>query len=364
MILILKPTLNCNLRCKYCYLSECSKTSTAFDLHFAKSLLSQTRSLLSPNQKIKILWHGGEPLLWGIDNYREIFQFIKDLFRSLNYIVSIQTNLTLINEDFIDLFIKYNVQVGTSLDGPKEIHDYQRTTINGEGTFDIVLNKIDLCRSKGLKVGCITVGTHKHIGRIKQLYQFMSEHQIGFKFNPIFNAGDAQKSIDELSITPSEYSDMAIELFDLWFYDNQHKISNSIFADIASSIISKKNCSHCLFSPNCQQHIIAVSPSGDVVPCGRFCDEGLIKFSYGNLYKEDLYTIISKIQNSDIYKRPEYIADSGCRLCKFYSICYGGCLYDGYTRSNNFKSKSFLCMAYKRIFEHISSRLKEIGIIN
>lgn len=364
MILILKPTLSCNLRCKYCYLSECSKVSTTFDVDFAKSVLLQAKLLLAKNQKIKILWHGGEPLLWGIDNFRTILPFIEDLFGDVDFKISIQTNLTLINKEFVDLFVRYNVHVGTSLDGPKDIHDSLRTTIDGKGTFDLVLDKIDFCRSHGLKVGCITVGTHKHIGKIEQLYRFMRDHQIGFKFNPIFNAGEARKSIDELGLTHFEYSEMAIELFDLWFNDKQSKISNAIFADIASSMISRRNCSHCLFLPNCQKHVIAISPKGDVVPCGRFCDDELINLSYGNLHTDSLSTIVSRMQQSDIYKRHEYIAKSNCSQCEYYYLCYGGCMFDGYIKSNDFKSKSFLCCAYKKIFKHIESELQNAGMIN
>lgn len=365
MILILKPTLACNLSCKYCYLSESSKISNKFDVQFAKSILQQANSSLLYNKKrkIKILWHGGEPLLWGIQNYREIFSFIEKEFDGYDYTISIQTNLSLINEEFIDLFIKYKVSVGCSLDGPKEIHDSQRIATNGTGTFDIIMSKIDLCKRKGLHLGCIVVGTKKHIGKIPLLYQFMCDNNIGFKFNPIFSAGEAQKNIDEYGLTPDEYATMSIELFDLWFYDSTHKVSNSIFVDIASSLISQKNCSHCLFNKNCQENILAVSPNGDVVPCGRFCDDGLIKHAYGNLHSESLESIIHKLKSSEIYGRYNYIKESSCNKCHFFDICYGGCLYDGYAKTGDFKSKTFLCSAYQKIFSHISKRLQEKNLL-
>lgn len=364
MILILKPTLACNLSCKYCYLSEESKISSKFDVQFAKSVLRQAKELLlDKKQKIKILWHGGEPLLWGINNYTEILAFIEEEFKECSYTISIQTNLSLINDDFIDLFIKHKVSVGCSLDGPKEIHDSQRVMNNGAGSFDTILSKIELCRKRGLQLGCIAVGTKKHIDKIPLLYQFMCDNNIGFKFNPIFSAGEATKNIDEYGLTPNQYATMSIELFDLWFYDNVHKVSNSIFVDIASSLISQKNCSHCLFNRNCQDNIFAVSPNGDVVPCGRFCDDGLLKYTYGNLHLESLEAILQKKQTSDIYNRYKYIENSQCNKCHFFKICYGGCLYDGYIKTGDFKSKTFLCSAYKKIFSHISKRLKEENLL-
>jgi len=363
MILILKPTLACNLSCKYCYLSEESKTSKLFDIEFAKSVLQQAKNVLLADKKrrLKILWHGGEPLLWGIKNYTEIFEFIETEFDGYNYHISIQTNLSLLNDEFIDLFLKYKVGVGCSLDGPKEIHDSQRVTSTGKGTFDTIIKNIELCKKKGLKIGCIVVGTKKHINKIPQLYQFLCENNIDFKFNPIFNGGEAKKHIDEYGLTPNEYATMFTELFDLWFFDNANRLKNAVFVDIASSLISKKGCTHCAFNKNCQHSILAISSNGDVVPCGRFCDEELKKYTYGNLHTESLETIWKKIELSDTYKRFEHITNSKCNECDFFNVCYGGCLYDGYVKTGDFKSKSFLCSAYKKIFSHINNRLKDIN---
>lgn len=363
MILILKPTLACNLNCKYCYLEQKSKTANQFSLQFAKNILLQASQIIPPEKKIKILWHGGEPLLWGINNYKEIFPYIKKIFEGHNYEVTIQTNLTLVNEEFIELFSKYGIRVGCSLDGPKAIHDSQRTLPGGIGTFDIVMRNLALCREKGLRVGCIAVGTKKHIGKITALYEFMSRNGIHFKFNPMFSAGEAKKNIEEYGLAPNEYADMAIELFDLWFYDNKNKVSNPIFVDIASSLISHKKCSHCLFSKNCQDHVIAIAPNGSVVPCGRFCDDSLMKYAYGDLHFESLDTVIKKIKRSELYNRYAYLSKSSCGKCKYWTICHGGCLFDGYITANDFKSKTFLCETYKKIFSHMTQRLKETGLL-
>ncbi len=367
MIIILKPTLLCNLSCKYCYLSEESKTSNKFDVEFAKSVLQQVKDILQDNkkQRIKILWHGGEPLLWGMENYERIFAYIGSEFEGYNYTISMQTNLSLINEEFIDLFRKHNVRVSCSLDGPKEIHNSQRVTRNGEGTFDLIMEKIKLCKDKGLNLGCIAVGTKKHIGEISMLYKFMSDNKIGFKFNPIFNAGEAKKNIDNYGLTLDEYAAMVVELFDLWFYDknNKNKIINSVFIDIASALISKKT-SHCLFAKNCQDNILAISPNGDVVPCGRFCDDSLKEYVYGNLHTERLDSVMNKMKLTDMYNRSKYIENSGCNKCEFFAICNGGCLYDGFAKTGDFRSKTFLCEAYKKIFSHISNKLKEEKLLS
>jgi uncharacterized protein len=344
-------------------LSEETKNTNKFDVDFAKDILMQIKEcfLINSKQKLTIIWHGGEPLLWGIKNYEEVFSFIAKEFEDYKYKNSIQTNLSLINEEYIDLFSKHNVHIGFSLDGTKEIHDLQRVNHKGEGTFDLLMEKITLCKKKKLNIGCIVVASKKHIGKIPELYQFMCDNNISFKFNPLFNAGEAKKNIDEYGLTPDEFAAMSIELFDLWFFDKEHKIRNSNFVEIASNLITKKP-SGCLFGKNCQGNFLAISPTGDVVPCGRFCDNDLKKYAYGNLHKEKLSEILPKIKLSDPYNRYKHIEASSCKSCKFFDICHGGCLHDSFIESGNFRSKTFLCSAYKKIFTHILNRLEEVGL--
>lgn len=361
---IIKPTYSCNFRCKYCYLSnETKQQSQLLDVDFAKQIIMQLKLMLqeSPRQKITIIWHGGEPMLWGIDNYREIWVYMQKELADYEIHNSMQTNLSLVNDEWIDLFLQYNVHVGFSLDGTQAIHDQQRVNIHGEPTFERIITNYRLCKKRGMRIGCIVVGSKKHIGHIPELYQFMREEEMGFKFNPLFCSGEAQNNLDEYGITPEEYAQMAIELFDLWFYDQKGKITESNFVEIASNIATGKPTG-CMFSKNCQDNFLAIAPTGDVMPCGRFCDNDLLQYSYGNLHKETLAEILPRIKQSDIYKRAEYIAQSGCAKCKWYHICHGGCLHDGFLASGDFRHKTFLCSAYKKIFSHIEKRLKESGI--
>ena len=357
MNIIIKPTYACNLRCRYCYLNNETKAHKEhFDVDFAKKIVVQLRNLNKdcPQRKLNFIWHGGEPLLWGIDNYREILAFMEEELSGYNYRNSIQTNLTLIDDSFIDLFDEYNVHIGFSLDGPKEINDVQRVDGNGKGSFETIMDNLKRCRKRGLTLGCIVVGTQKHIGHISQLYAFLAQNSLNFKFNPIFNSGEAQYHEDEYGITPEEYAQMSIELFDLWFNDAQHKIVEANLAEIASNLAIGIP-GGCLFGKNCQDNFFAVSPIGDVVPCGRFCDIASRQYAYGNLYEEPLSEILSKIRTSQAYKRAKYVELGDCGKCRFFSICHGGCMHDGFLSSGDFTTKTFLCSAYKKIFTHISS---------
>lgn len=364
MTIIIKPTYNCNLRCRYCYLTNNLKQhALLFDLDFAKHIIDQIKQVMQekPRTRLTIIWHGGEPMLWGIDNYRAVFAYMEQVLDGYEVQNSMQTNLSLVNDEWIDLFLQYNVRVGFSLDGTPDIHNQQRVGLHGEPTFERIINNYHLCKQRGMRIGCIVVGSKKHIGHIPELYRFMRNEGISFKFNPLFCSGEAQNNIDDYGITPDEYAQMAIELFDLWYYDQQSEITESNFVEIASNIATGKP-SGCMFSSNCQDRFMAIAPTGDVMPCGRFCDNELLHYSYGNLHNEPLSTIISHIKETETYRRAEYVAQSGCAQCRWFSICHGGCLHDGFLANGDFYHKTFLCSAYKKIFSHIEQCIQADNI--
>jgi len=324
----------------------------------AKNIIAQTTDSVSTKRRkrVTILWHGGEPLLWGVENFKEIFSYTGRFADRVVFRHSIQTNLSLINDEFIELFKEYNVRVGFSLDGVKEINDAQRKKADGSGTFDVIMSKVDRCRETGLNVGVIIVASSAFKGRVKELYEFICSKRLNFKFNPLFISGEAIHCKD-FSLSPMEYAQMSNELFDLWYNDHERQIKESTFIDIASSFLTPDyRTKGCMFSENCQDNFFAISPRGDVFPCGRFCETSP-RHSYGNINNESLADILSRQKKSEPYLRSEFIKNSGCRQCEFYGLCHGGCLHDGFLTRGDFKSKTFLCAAYKSIFKHIQKRI-------
>lgn len=358
MIAVLKPTYLCNLRCTYCYLPEQQKSKRhKWSLPFAKKIIQDLVDYSRNSQQdLVIIWHGGEPLLWGEENFEEILDFIaeKSSYESIGIRNIIQTNLTLITPKYIEIFKKHNAKISFSIDGPQKINDLTRCNKNGDGTYHHIKKNIDMCIDNGIKLSCVVVGNKNHIGNINELYSFMNSLGVdSFKLNPIFDNGES--SYDSLGINGDDYADMLIELFDIWYSDENAKVSETNLVEICSNILTKKPRA-CHFKQNCQREIIAISPEGEVCPCGRFCEDSE-KFSYGNIVDNTLEEILLRQRSSKLSNRSTVLFNGECSGCKYWSICHGGCPHDALSYSHNYLNKTFLCSAYKRLFAHISSKI-------
>jgi len=359
---ILKPTHKCNLRCKYCYETHNSKNnSDSFTPELTKVIIEKisAHSIKQKAKNIKLIWHGGEALLWGITNFEYAFHYCSKTFLDKNIMHNIQTNLTLLNEDYIRLFKRYNTNIGFSMDGSPALNDKTRVFANGKGTSNTIEKKIELCKKHGLKIGAIVVASRFNINDFGEIYKYMNQLGINFKVNPIFKCGEADDNFDEIGITPKEYADAMIQLFDIWAQDQSANINLGMFAEIAGNLGSGKT-NLCCFSKNCQQDFTCISPSGDIYPCGRFCES--LDFNFGNIKTVDFDQVLEQKRCFFDKERFQVIKNNFCKDCRFLQICYGGCMHDTYISSKNVYEKTNLCGAYKQIFEHIEQYLKKNNI--
>ena len=158
--LILMSTLACNMACKYCYVTE--KRPDVMDLGLARRAIEQVMEYNDSARATNVFWHGAEPLLAGIDYYREICAWTRERYGPDKVRHHIQTNGVILNEDWYDLFIQEHITAGVSLDGPRHIHDANRMMEGGEGTFDQVYGNIRAAREKRLYLDALVVITRRH----------------------------------------------------------------------------------------------------------------------------------------------------------------------------------------------------------
>ena len=350
---LIKPTNNCNLRCKYCFIDNNVKsTSKEMSIDLAYIIVDKIASFLMESQclKCEILWHGGEPLIWDIDNYKKIFAYIYDTYPNIEWCQSLQTNLTLLTLQHIELFKKYNVNLSTSIDGYKELHNSTRILSNGVGSFETLYEKLQLVSSNKIRLGVILVLNSKNISSLLNIYNFFKKHNQSFKINPLVKLGESKVN-DDLCISVEDYAQAMIRLFDYWIADN-NAVPIYNFIEYASSIYTSIT-SCCSLSENCQEHITTIEPNGDIVACDRLCSQ----YNYGNIVNQTLSDII-EVKKKDFDQRKIELLRNECKDCEFWEVCKGGCPAESDTIHLNLSGRTIYCEAYKILFKHIKETLK------
>lgn len=326
----------------------------------AKNVIDSIAGFLAEkgHRSCKIIWHGGEPLLWGIDNYECVFLYMKDFYPNISWDNNLQTNLTLLSDDSLCILRKYGVKLSTSMDGYEELHDMTRVTASGGGSFNIVMDKLSILRKNKIKIGVLVVLNSQNIDRLLDIYEFYKKNNQNFIVNPLYLEGEAKHN-SNLSITPEQYSDAIIGLFDYWINDDT-AIDIPIFTEWVSSLITNK-ASVCTYSENCQNVFTTIEPSGDISACDRLC--GNDDYIFGNIMTTSLSAAYEK-KREIFANRTNILENTECKDCKYWKICHGGCPADSIMNKGSINEKFTYCEALKRIYSHIENYINTNGLIN
>lgn len=336
------PSAKCQAYCSYCY--SLNREEVIMDQSTLKKGLILFKQI-NVNQNLNnlnICFHGGEPLLAGIDYYREVLPIIREIFGKAIHI-SIQSNLWSLTDQFCKLFKRYNVAVGTSLDGPESICDKQR----GKGYFEKTMKGVELLRKNGIRTGAIATFTDFSREKAEQVFDFFLLQGISFEVHAaikklghsndkrvVLNATDYQQLLEKLLTRYLDHSDRI-------------KIST---LDTMIKSISNGRSGLCTFS-DCIGDYLAMAPDGYLYSCSRFV--GHKSFSFGHI---DNILDSSDIEKSNAWQKLKKWKDKveeDCFSCNHYRICYGGCPYSGFAKNSDNPGKDPLCEAYKNFYSYL-----------
>jgi uncharacterized protein len=351
--LILMSTLACNMACRYCYVGQ--KRAACLDLDLAKRAVEQVVAYNDETRPTNIFWHGAEPLLAGIDYYREICAWTRRRYGRDRVNHHIQTNGTLLDEAWFDLFIEEHITAGVSLDGPQLIHNANRAMQDGRGSFERVYHNIHLAREKRLYLDALVVITRDTLGHEDELFDFFYDNRIEFGFEPVvLERGCSDPSI---AITPREYAGVAVRLFDRWLGQPEPRLRTIIpLQDFALGVMSGRN-TRCAFSRSCGRHYLAVDPSGAVYPCVRF--GGDAAFCLGDIRTQSLEEIINAPRRL-AFLQPRVERIKRCADCQWRNLCNSGCPQHAYAATGAIDQPDPFCASYQLIFNHVSRRLESL----
>lgn len=291
---------------------------------------------------------------------REIQQFYEKKGNSFSN--GIQTNGILISENILE-FIKRekDFYLGISLDGPREINDKTRIYPDGSGSFDNIIYGIQLNKKFGLGGGVICVINSQNINHPEELYNFFKEQNINVKFNPLIKSGKANKNIKELGISPTDYGNFLLEMWEI-YNSNAIKAKKPLididpFVDVLGNMATNRPLG-CNYSVSCRDNFISIGPLGDIYPCGRF--DGVKKFWMGNVKENSIEEALDSDVNKNLKKRSlENV--SGCKTCNFGKVCNSGCMHNAYS-NGDINGKDPYCSSYLKLFNKMSDVLEEEGV--
>lgn len=334
---LMKPTLNCNIDCRYCYYGEI-RTPEKMSLQTLENAMYQLR-----DRSIHFIWHGGEPLLMGIEFYRAAMALQKkyNIVASNNF----QSNVTLINEDWIGFLKESKSTISTSLDGCKYVHDRGRSN-----SFDRVVSSIKLLQSHGLRIGAVSLVSSYSLPYLFENWETWHELGINVRVNPVHCCHGNSKA-ENVEIKAYEFA--------LRFYYDLYLGQNKIRLDPMCEMKNALNINEgrgCVFHRNCAGEYPCIIYDGTVNHCGLFVGTNVGVF--GNVNDPD-FQGFERERNSriqELYDLNEKRIE-GCRDCEIFNLCRGGCLYQGWKHGG----KDPYCEAFKNLYEHIIVRAKQMG---
>lgn len=363
----------CNLDCEYCYYLGKADLYGGHQPKMSDELLERYISQYIEAVQVPTVtfcWHGGEPLLAGIDFYEKAVALQKRYQGNKQIENSLQTNGLLINPDWCDFFRENNFLIGLSIDGPQDIHDAHRRDRGGHPTFDRVMRGLEMMATSGVEYNTLSTINNRCAGQGKRVYHFMRSISRYMQFLPVVEhtvttpSGRAAivppstegSKVAPWSITPKAFGKFMTDIFDEWVINDVGERFVQLF-DITLAQWCGVQPSLCAFCPTCGDGLV-VEHNGDVYMCDHFVYP---EYRLGNIGTEHL---------ADMQRRPELFRfgiekrnalPSDCRKCDYLFACRGECPKHRFaTTRRGEKGLNTLCEGYKHFFEHTTPYMQQM----
>lgn len=347
-LLIFQATSFCNIDCKYCYLPNRHKKDKITHKTVSKTL-DRIKEGQILGETINILFHDGEPTVLPIDTYEVILQEInRKISSKTNILYTMQTNGTLLNQQWCDLFNKYEFGIGLSIDGPKEIHNRNRVKRNGKGTFDDTMKGLNLLKHNNIDFTVISVIDEYALDFPDEIFYFFRDLGVSrLALNLEETVGINKSSLtknDEINKKIYQFLNRMFELQKLEKGELIIREFNEAFNAIMNA--GKSNFQEGLKRGINKQYqpfkTLAVNTNGDFSTFSPELSTQVSskygKFTLGNVFKDSFLDALNtnkfKILSKDIFEGREL-----CRkTCKYFNVCGGGLPGNKYFENGTFNS--------------------------
>ncbi|MBU4201414.1 MAG: anaerobic sulfatase maturase [Verrucomicrobia bacterium] len=374
----------CNLACRYCFYLEKNKLlKVSVDQMPSAVLESYTRQYVEIHGDVEIQfpWQGGEPMLCGLDFFREVVRLQQRYGRGRRISNTFQTNGILLDDAWSAFFAKHGFLVGLSIDGPQKTHDFCRIDRAGQPTFERVMAAMAMLKEHEVPFNTLTVIHRGNAAHGLEIYRFLKEHGGAFmQFIPLVEREtDAEKDqpaldwaappfygyptrprrVSPLSVTPDAFADFYIRVFDEWVRKDVGRVFVQFFDAALGNVLGAPS-GVCCYSAVCG-HAAALEVNGDLYACDHYVYP---EYRLGNIMETPMQQLLNSRMQRDFGEAKQFSLPACCQTCDVLPLCNGGCPKNRFGISAGGKSGlNYLCAGYQQIFRHMQPVLQRMAAL-
>ncbi|UCD98469.1 MAG: anaerobic sulfatase maturase [Chloroflexota bacterium] len=370
-----KPSgATCNLACSYCFFldKELLYPSSNFRMPeetleaYIKQLIESHRS-----SEVTVAWQGGEPTLMGVEFYRKAIEY-QEKYRKpgMTFENTMQTNGTLLDDEWCEFFKANNFLIGLSLDGPRHLHDIHRVDKGGAPSFDKVMRGLRLLQKHGVEYN-ILVTVNRITGDYPtEIYRFLRD-EVGtswIQFIPVIermnpgglNLVQEGEQVSSRSVRPEQFGRFLIQVFDEWVYNDVGSVYVQTFEAALRNWLNMPSSGMCVFEKTCG-YGLALEHNGDLYSCDHFVEPNYL---LGNIKQEHMLELIGsdtqfKFGQDKYDSLPNY-----CLECPVLFACNGECPKNRFIKTPDGEpGLNYLCAGYKAFFQRVDEPMKIMAML-
>lgn len=351
---MLKPASgSCNLKCEYCFYRSLTESRAEslkgfMSLDTAKSVIASALDFAKGSEVI-FTFQGGEPLLRGLDFFKEFVDYANSSNKNKARIsYCLQTNGTLIDEEYARFFKENRFLIGVSLDGDSEINKY-RVYPDGSDSFDDVVRGINLLKKYDVTFNILSVLTKNTALNFRKAYRFFKQNDLRYlQFIPCLKPFD--ESFDEsIYMNNDDYEYFLKKCFNIYFNDYMRGDYVSVRSfDNYMSLMKGGNAEQCGMNGFCSTQFV-VEGDGSVYPCDFYCTDDWYLGSINESSFDELYHGERAVE----FLKNSFLVDDKCKSCDYFYICRGG----GCKRN---RLSADFCKAYKNFFSDCVYKMQQM----
>ena len=359
-----KPTgAICNLACSYCFFLEKESFYPGSRFRMSDEVLeSYIQQLIKAHSRspVTFAWQGGEPTLMGIDFYRRALELQEKCRRpGMVFENTMQTNGTLLNEEWCQFFKDNGFLIGISIDGPRELHDAYRVDKKGEGTFDRVMQGLRLLQKYGVEYNVLTTVNRRNADYPLEVYRFLRD-EAGtdwIQFIPVverINEGghtlyQEGNQVSDRSVLPEQFGSFLIRIFDEWVRNDVGEVFVQTFEASARKWLGLAS-GMCVFDETCGMGL-ALEHNGDLYSCDHFVEPDYL---LGNIMEREISELAGSEKQYRFGQAKRDVLPQECTECRVFFACQGECPKNRFLKSSTGEpGLNYLCKGWKAFFSHI-----------